>query len=230
MNICEHLTVTARLFPDREAITFEGMSLTYAQLDQLSDEASQRLIDAGIRPGDRVALMLPNVPAFVVWYFASLRIGAVAVSISTRLTASEVAFLIDDCQAKAFVTTISNLETLRPTLPPCVAATFSTTELGDQCDGQSLNRDHASPLTWVETEANDAAVILYTSGTTGFAKGATLSHLERALKRACIQSPLQHENGRSNSTFSSVVSLFRSKRPAEFRIQRGSHAGFTKTV
>ena len=81
MNICEHLTVTARLFPDREAIHFEGSSLSYAQLDQLSHAAAQRLIDAGIEPGDRVAIMLPNVPAFVVWYYATLRIGAMAVSI-----------------------------------------------------------------------------------------------------------------------------------------------------
>lgn len=177
MNICEHLTVTARLFPDREAITFEGISFTYAQLDQLSDEASRRLIDAGIRPGDRVAVMLPNVPAFVVWYYATLRIGAVAVSISTRLTASEVAFLIDDCQAKVFVAASSSVETLRPKLPQCVATTFSTSDLGDHCDGRSLNCDHSAPSQWVETEPSDAAVILYTSGTTGFAKGATLSHL-----------------------------------------------------
>jgi long-chain acyl-CoA synthetase len=177
MNICEHLTVTARLFPNREAITFEGSSFTYAQLDQMSDAAAHRLIEAGIRPGDRVAIMLPNVPAFVVWYYATLRIGAVAVSISTRLAPSEVAFLVDDCQAKAFVSSSSTVATLLSDLPQCVAKSFSASDLGDQCDGQSLNPKHPTRSQWAVTDPNDAAVILYTSGTTGFAKGATLSHL-----------------------------------------------------
>lgn len=176
MNICEHLTVTAKLFSDRAAITFEGISFTYGQLDHLSAAAAQRLIEAGIRPGDRVAMMLPNVPAFVVWYYAALRTGAVAVSISTRLTASEVAFLVDDCQAKVFVTTSPTVETLLPDLPQCVTKTYSTSDLGDQCDGRSLDSEHSTRSQWVETEPHQAAAILYTSGTTGFAKGATLSH------------------------------------------------------
>ena len=177
MNICEHLTVVARLFPDRTAICFEQQRFTYAQLDRLSASAADQLAAAGIRRGERVALMLPNVPSFVVWYYAALRLGAIAVSISTRLTASEVAFVVSDSGAKAFVSLASALATVQSELPSSIDKIFSTSESGDLCDGQPMLPDDFTPSTWVETDPHEAALILYTSGTTGFAKGATLSHL-----------------------------------------------------
>ena len=66
MNICEHLTVTAKLLPEKEAIVFEGRRYSYKEMDDLTLSAAQRLLDAGVAGGDRVAIMLPNVPAFVV--------------------------------------------------------------------------------------------------------------------------------------------------------------------
>ncbi len=196
MNICEHLTATARLFPEREAICFEGQRYTYAQLDRLSASASQHLTEAGIRRGDRVALMLPNVPAFVVWYYAALRLGAIAVSISTRLAASEVAFVVKDSGAKTFVSLASALATVRSELPSRVDKIFSTSDCGQLCDGQPMRTDNTTPSTWVETDPHEAALILYTSGTTGFAKGATLSHLNvrsnvHAFNHLCNMNPDQ---------------------------------------
>ena len=90
MNISEHLSRTARIFSDRIAIRFEGSSITYHELDALSRSASDVIRAAGIEPGNRVAIMLANVPAFAVWYYAALRIGAIAVSMSTRSAASEL--------------------------------------------------------------------------------------------------------------------------------------------
>lgn len=177
MNICEHLTVSASKFAEREALVFEGQSFTYAQLDQLSAAAAQQLKQTGIRPQDRVAIMLGNVPAFVVWYYAALRVGAIAVSISTRLTEKEVAFVASDCKARLLVADGPTIAKLQPQLPACVEESLSVSDTGDQCDGQPLlTIENPDQQQIAACEPDDAALILYTSGTTGFAKGATLSH------------------------------------------------------
>ena len=156
----------------------------------------QHLAAAGVRRGDRVALMLPNVPSFVVWYYAALRLGAIAVSISTRLTASEVAFVVTDSGAKTFVSLASALATVQSELPSGIDKIFSTSECGDLCDGQPMRTDDNTSSTWVELDPHEAALILYTSGTTGFAKGATLSHLNvrsnvHAFNHLCNMNPDQ---------------------------------------
>jgi len=170
MNVCEHLTATARIFPDQIAIRFEGRSYTYVELAEISSAIGAELSQAGVVQGDRVAIMLGNVPAFVVWYYAALRIGAIAVSISTRASASEVGFLLNDCEAKVLVCNETELERLQKDIPDS-CATFGTTDTGPWVQRQSgLTSD------WVDADPQDPALILYTSGTTGFPKGATLSH------------------------------------------------------
>ena len=73
MNVCEGLTRTARWLPDQTALVFHDRSITYAQLDRLSQAAADYLQQVGmLQQGQRVALMLPNTPAFVVWYYAVL--------------------------------------------------------------------------------------------------------------------------------------------------------------
>ncbi|MEQ8839294.1 MAG: AMP-binding protein, partial [Lacipirellulaceae bacterium] len=177
MNICEHLTAAAKRLPDKEAIVFEGQSFSFAQLEQLSAQAAMRLSEAGVGRGDRVAIMLPNVPAFVVWYYASLRLGAITVSISTRLTEKEVAFVVSDCEATAFVADTETIQKQTEYLPDCVAKTFGVSDWADQCNGEKLKDSPDGEISdWIDADPDEAALILYTSGTTGFAKGATLSH------------------------------------------------------
>lgn len=176
MNICEHLTVAARLLPDKEAILFEGQALTYGRLNELTAHAAAELEAAGVARGDRVAIMLPNVPAFAVWYFGTLRIGAIAVSVSTRLTGREVGFVLDDCDAHTLVGTAATAATAREALPKCIRRTFEVPDDGALCNGQPLHREDVDIGRWVDADPHDPALILYTSGTTGFAKGATLSH------------------------------------------------------
>jgi long-chain acyl-CoA synthetase len=174
MNICEHLTATARIVPDQTAIRFDGHSISYAQLEQLSGVAAAALRDADVSRGDRVAIMLPNVPAFAVWYYAVLRVGGIAVSISTRAAAAEMKFLLNDCGATVFVTDAQSLERVAESLPESICRTIASNERGDAWEGR--NDSEAPSATWADMEPDDPAVILYTSGTTGFAKGATLSH------------------------------------------------------
>ena len=173
MNICESLTTSAKLFGNKTAIVWDNKTVSYAELDHASQRAGQQLLDAGIKPEDRVAIMLPNAPSFPVWYYGALRIGAIAVSVSTRLAGEEVRFVADDCQAKAFVGSNESLAIAAELLPECVVAKIEATDDGsfaEQLETEATIKD------WHDADPNDPALILYTSGTTGFPKGATLSH------------------------------------------------------
>ncbi len=176
MNICEGLSRTAQWLPDQVAVVFQDRRWTYAKIDALSQAAAHHLQQAGLARGDRVALMLPNAPCFIVWYYAVLRLGAIAVSVSTRLAATEVRYTVSDCQARAIITDPASLESLREHLPSELTTRVSTSLTGADANGQPLVADTDQPTSWVDAEPDEAALILYTSGTTGFAKGATLSH------------------------------------------------------
>ena len=117
MNVCENVIVGAKLFGQRDAIVFEGQRWSYADLDDLSSRAARLLAGQGVRRGDRVGMVLANVPAFAVWYFAVLRLGAVAVSISTRLAPDEVAFILSDCDARLTVAGESNAADVASRVP-----------------------------------------------------------------------------------------------------------------
>lgn len=172
MNLSQGLTEASRIFPDHPAILFEGDSYTYAELDSLSRNAAALLTDAGVVPGDRVALLLANVPAFPVWYYAALRIGAIAVAVNTRLTAEEADFILSDSGSNVLVIA----ETSADMDLPSPARTFSVSEDGRKSNGAALSDSTPAATGWLEMQPADPAIILYTSGTTGFPKGATLSH------------------------------------------------------
>ena len=123
-----------------------------------------------------MGIVSPNTPSFVVWYYAAMRLGAVAVSVSTRLTPKEVAFMLSDCEARAVVATEENGAALRDEMPATVEHILSASESGERCDGVALTETARLEYENVDVEPDEPAVILYTSGTTGFPKGATLSH------------------------------------------------------
>lgn len=176
MNICEHLTVPAQIFPEREALIFDGNRYTYTAIEGLSSRAACYLQDLGIQPGDRVAIALPNTPAFVVWYYAVLRVGAIVVSVSTRLTPQEIRFIVEDCAAVALVVVDSKSADLQSQMPSCLQHFIPVSEAGDKISDDLLKVSDSGSHNIYPTKPDDPAVILYTSGTTGFPKGATLSH------------------------------------------------------
>jgi len=212
MNVSESVIVGSRLFADSEAIVFERQRLTYADIEQLSSRAARLLQEVGVQRGDRVAIMLPNVPAFVIWYYAILRLGAIAVSISTRIAPREVAFILDDCQARMLIATGEAPAATSPALPACTERHLRVSDCGYRWDGHPLSDlAELEGLTWVDMQPDDPAVILYTSGTTGFPKGATLSHRNvratvhafnhlcemRASDRMLLAVPLSHCYGQN---------------------------------
>ncbi len=177
MNIAHHLERGKLLFPDKTALIFEEKSFTYKQLDQLVNRVANGLHGLGIRKGDRVALFLPNIPEFVISYLGILKIGAVAVSINVMFKRAEVSYIIHDCAAKAIITTESEREqVLEADLPELQHILIAEGQAGKGMSLAQLMANASPTMRAVEMDRYAPACIVYTSGTTGFPKGATLSH------------------------------------------------------
>jgi long-chain acyl-CoA synthetase len=148
VNVASSVETGRHRYPDRPALIFEGQAISYRRLDELANREANRLRAMGITRGDRVALCLPNTPQFVASYLGALKLGAIVVSVNPALAEAEIRFMLSDSGA-AHVVRDSDL--WRDTAP-------------------------APDVTALEMKPADPAVIVYTSGTTGFPKGATLSH------------------------------------------------------
>ena len=177
MNIAHHIEQGHLLFPEKIALIFEDKYFTYKQLDQLANRVANGLHGLGIKKGDRVALFLPNIPEFVISYLGILKIGAVTVSVNVMLKSAEVSYILSECAAKAIITTESQskhvLEADLPELQHILIAEGSA-EKGISL--AQLLASASSSAHAVEMDRYSPACIVYTSGTTGFPKGATLSH------------------------------------------------------
>ncbi|MBD2523536.1 long-chain-fatty-acid--CoA ligase [Nostoc sp. FACHB-133] len=177
MNISQNVERGCCLFPNKPALIFEGLYFTYKQLNEMANRFANALLGLGIERGDRIALLLPNIPEFVISYLGILKIGAIAVSINPSLQSDELKFILNDCGAVVLVTT----ETLREKLPKQDLPHLKHILIaeGKATDAIALSEfiaNASSSARAVEMERDDPAAILYTSGTTGFPKGATLSH------------------------------------------------------
>lgn len=177
MNIAHHLERAARLFPDQTALIFEGESCTYQQLEELVNCAANSLQALGINKGDRVGLFLPNIPEFIVSYLGILKLGAIAVSINVMLKSAEVRYILNDCTAKIVITTAKLIEEVKSDDLPFLEDILIAEGRVEREISFTFLLANASPVFSArELEPNTPAAIVYTSGTTGFPKGATLSH------------------------------------------------------
>jgi long-chain acyl-CoA synthetase len=168
MNISEHVERGSRDYPERAALVWDGNPISYAECEQRSSQAAGVFAAAGVKAADRVALFLPNSPDFVFAYLGVLKLGAIAVSLNATQTEDETAFALADCAAAAAVTT----HDLRPRIPnDAVPRIYS---VGDGWE-EALQAAPGLPLVR-SMQPDDPAAIVYTSGTTGRPKGATLSH------------------------------------------------------
>ncbi|MEU7474775.1 long-chain fatty acid--CoA ligase [Lentzea sp. NPDC042327] len=152
----------ARMAPKRDALTHQGITTTYGELDERTTRLARRLEELGVRHGDRVAYLGPNHPSFAETMFAAHLLGAVFVPLNFRLTPAEVDYQLDDSGARVLVHAASHRV---------------THEHAISLDGYEewLAGGSADPLD-VPVAVDDPALILYTSGTTGRPKGAVLTH------------------------------------------------------
>ncbi|WP_392534401.1 class I adenylate-forming enzyme family protein [Nostoc sp. C117] len=177
MNIAQNLELSCYLFPNKPALIFEEQCLTYQDLNEMVNRVANGLRDLGIRRKDRIALFLPNIPEFVISYLGILKIGAIAVSINIMLKTDEVRYILNDCAAKAIITTESQTEYIqKPDLPELQHILIAEGRANKGISLTQLMTKSSPEARAVEMNRDAPASILYTSGTTGFPKGATLSH------------------------------------------------------
>ena len=181
-NLAVILSESAHSFPDRPAAISAQGQLTYAQLDAASDRVAASLAADGIRPGDRVALQLPNIPQFLMSYFGILKAGAVAVPLNVMLKAPEVAYHLGDSGARLLITWEGILgEAVKGAQAAGLDQIYAVGHANDQ-DGavpfERLLAVEAPRYEMAMRSPADTAVIIYTSGTTGRPKGAELTHVQ----------------------------------------------------
>jgi long-chain acyl-CoA synthetase len=171
-NLATNLIRTAAAVPDRLALKVDETEVPYAALDAASARVAGLLAERGVQPGDRVGVMLPNVPYFAAVYYGVLRAGGVVVPMNVLLKERETAFYLSNPGAKAVFAWHDFAD----------AAQHGAREAGAECiviapgEFERLLAG-VEPLTEVvDRDDDDTAVILYTSGTTGTPKGAELTH------------------------------------------------------
>jgi long-chain acyl-CoA synthetase len=175
VNLATNLVSTAGRYAGRPAVRLDDTVLSYADLDRRSAQAAGLLRGYGIRPGERVAVMLPNIPEFAIVYYAILRAGAVVVPMNPLLKRREVGYYLTDSAARLLVA-----------WPGCAGEAVAGAVAADVphllvAAGFADPLVAAEPFTEVVDRADDdTAVILYTSGTTGAPKGAELTHANLA--------------------------------------------------
>ncbi|HEX9036553.1 MAG TPA: long-chain fatty acid--CoA ligase [Ktedonobacterales bacterium] len=180
MNVSQLLSDSAARTPDKTAIIFRDQMTSYAELDRRVNQVANALSALGVQKGDRVAVLIHNIPLYVEAYYGILRLGATVIPLNVLYKAGEVAYILQDSGAKALLTfgpftqvaleakaQAPELQYLITAAPGAIPGTLSWAEtIG------------AAPETspGVAVSEDDVAVFSYTSGTTGRPKGAMLTH------------------------------------------------------
>jgi long-chain acyl-CoA synthetase len=187
----EILRIAAVEVPDRPATAFLGAHLTYAQVKEQSDKLATAFARLGIKQGDRVGIMLPNCPQYVIATFAILRLGATVVNVNPLYTPREVLVVAQDSGMCALLTldllapitlSIRDQTKIANIIITSLAEYSAAAQPSPAIDGTlrlaDLLAGVAEPdLPRVEINADeDVAVLQYTGGTTGVPKGAMLTH------------------------------------------------------
>ncbi|MEO6880503.1 MAG: long-chain fatty acid--CoA ligase [Mycobacteriaceae bacterium] len=170
-NLAHNLTQTAEQHGDRPAIKLDDRVLTYAELQDGARRVAALLRSKGVGPGDRVGLVLPNVPPFPVLFYGAVAIGAVVVPMNPLLKGREVKYYLEDSGA-SIVFAWKDM---------AAEAGKGASEVGIECvevglDFADVLAQHDPHEEVVDREDDDTVVLLYTSGTTGAPKGAELTH------------------------------------------------------
>ena len=222
-NLATLLESSAETYPQRDAIVFGDTRLDYATVNTLANQVAGALAERGVGHGDKVALSCPNLPYFTIVYFGILKAGASVVPLNVLLKGREVAYHLADSDAKAyfcfqgtpelpigqaghegFEATDSCEHFFMITADPAAASPIEgTTTLFQAIGSQSPTFET------VQTDEDDTAVILYTSGTTGQPKGAELRH-RNMRDNALAGEALFGANADEPDTFLCVLPLFHS--------------------
>ena len=194
LNLSILLEESARSWPDTPAIVL-GEPLSFKKLDEAACRVAASLAEMGIGRGDKVALSCLNLPFFPIVYYGILKAGATVVPLNVLLKGDEVAYYLEDSQAKVYFCFEGT-----PELPmgaegragfeqvsSCERMVLiqSSARESDELTLASMLARKSAEFDTVQTNPDDTAVILYTSGTTGRAKGAELTHFNLFYNAEC---------------------------------------------
>lgn len=181
LTLAAILAESAQRYPDRDAVVIGPQRISYRQLWEETRKYAAVLREAGVGPGDRVALLMPNVPDFPRVYYAILSLGGVVVPVHALLVAREIGFVLTDSRAKVLVAAGPLLAQGAPAAEQAGVPLLAVLG-GEDVTRLDLQAAEAEPIaSYVEREPDDEAVILYTSGTTGNPKGAVLTQLNMTM-------------------------------------------------
>lgn len=174
MNLAKNVERSALFFPDRPAVSEDGLEITYKQLNEQANRVATGLIKLGVKEGDRIGLCAPNSSDWIVFYFGSIKAGAIAVTLSSLLKRDELANLLGHSKPRFVFTTDDKLDALG-NLRGSGGIEKTICPDGDLSLQQLLNMGTPS-FKAVDRDRTDTAAVLYTGGTTGIPKGVMLSH------------------------------------------------------
>lgn len=183
LSVPQLLLKTAKEYPDLNAMSFYGRKFTYKQTAEAAYGFASALQKKGVQKGDRVALMLPNCPQYVISYFGTLLAGGIITQVNPMLVERELEYILNDSGAETIVV----LDALYPRVKAVQANTKIKTIVvvrlqpsGEEIDeltfDQLLATVDGPPAPVSIDPENDVAVLQYTGGTTGRSKGAMLTH------------------------------------------------------
>jgi long-chain acyl-CoA synthetase len=211
VSLGELFTQSASRTPNSVAIIFQETQITYQELEDLVDRFGRALQDLGIGKGDRVAIILPNTPQFVIAYYGALRIGAIVVACSPLYKEREISHILADSEARILIF----LDKLHPYVQAAKEKTrveqiistslddFGTQHLkptaGEPAESTNMRQliDTAGPLKTQNLDSkHDAALFQYTGGTTGTPKAAILTHYNLVVNAVQFAKWLYMKNGK----------------------------------
>src|ERR671911_2440322 len=169
----------------KTALSFRGTTFEFGRLQALVEKMAASLSASGVEKGDRVALMLPNCPQYVVSFFATVRLGAIVTQINPMYVEREIKHILNDSGAETIVVYADLYERVKAVLPDTNLRTIVVVDFGSGPEG--LGSGHRSFDDFLTTDtdpapevdkdpAEDVAALQYTGGTTGESKGAMLTH------------------------------------------------------
>lgn len=180
MNLKQMLEETVERYGSKDAIVFNDRRISYSELDEASNKVSNTLLELGVKKGDRVAFLLSNRPEFIITYFGTVKIGAIAVPLDIKYKADELIPILNNSLPKVLVIESKELEPSPPVL-----ADFNFISQIIDADSryresylsyQEIMETGSEKPVDIELDPGDVANINYTSGSSFNPKGVMLSH------------------------------------------------------
>lgn len=178
INLAQRLKQIGEIAPDWQAIVYNDQTITYSRLDHLVDQLVGGLRQLGVKSGDRILISLPNVPEFVIAYYAALRMQAIVVPINPNYSSGELRMILADCQPAVAITTPAGVQGFEEALESQQTQLIITERLENtpyKFFGDLLVEDGSTSEQHLYAD-DDVVEFLYTSGTTSAPKAAMLTH------------------------------------------------------